>query len=101
MCSKRTIIEGITEDGQKFRPSNWAEMMAGTLQDGRLKYSPLLKPLINAEGNSCVSIDHSLKDTDPALYNHILQFAAMNRLKICHPDESNGLNSDENEDNDQ
>jgi hypothetical protein len=87
MSSKKTIIEGITEDGQRFRPSNWAEMMAGTLQDGRLKYSPLLKPMINAAGNSCVSIDHSLKDTDPQLYNHILQFAAMNRLRICHPDD--------------
>jgi hypothetical protein len=85
MCSKKTVIEGITEDGQKFRPSNWAEMMAGTMQDGRLKYSPLLKPIINQAGNSCVSIDHSLKETNLELYNHILQFAAINRLKICLP----------------
>lgn len=96
MSSKKTIIEGITEDGERFRPSNWAEMMAGTLQDGRLKYSPLLKPIMNAEGYSCVSIDHSLKDTDPQLYNHILRFAAMNRLRICRPeDATDDLDEDE------
>jgi len=88
MASKKTIIEGITEDGERFRPSNWAEMVTSTVQNGRVNYSPLLRPTLSKNGYKCVMIDHSLQQSNPSLYNHILQFAAINRLRICSDDEA-------------
>lgn len=81
----KIVIEGITEDGQAFRPSDWAERMSGSLstfRNHRIYYSPLLKPSIQNE-NKCVVLDKSLKDSNPALYDHILEFARKNKLKIC------------------
>lgn len=81
----KIIIEGVTEDGQAFRPSDWAERVSGSLstfRNHRIYYSPLLKPSIRNE-NSCVVLDKALKDSNPALYEHILEFARKNKLKIC------------------
>ena len=61
---KKIIIEGITENGRKFRPSDWAERMSGALstfgRDQRIQYSPLLQPL-TVKGVKCVAIDPRLK----------------------------------------
>lgn len=101
----KIIIEGITEDGQQFRPSDWAERVSGSLstfRNHRIYYSPLLKPSIQNE-NKCVILDKSLKISNPALYEHILDFARENKLKICGEEnaEENGEKNIEenNEDN--
>ena len=89
MCPK-IIIEGVTEKGVKFRPSDWAERLSGNLfsmRNNRITYSPLLKPTISKQGNKCVVLDHSLKNSNPLLYEHILDFAKSNNLKICEDDE--------------
>lgn len=81
----KIVIEGITEDGQQFRPSDWAERVSGSLstfRNHRIYYSPLLKPSIQNE-NKCVILDKSLKISNPELYEHILEFARKNKLKIC------------------
>jgi len=87
----KIIIEGITEDGKKFRPSDWAERIGGSLstfRNQRIYYSPKLRPsFIN--GNKCVIIDPSLEDSNPDLYNYILNFARKNRLRICGEDDNN------------
>jgi hypothetical protein len=91
----KIVIEGITEDGQVFRPSDWAERVSGSLstfRNHRVYYSPLLKPSIQNE-QKCVVLDKSLKDSNPALYNHILEFARKNKLKICGEE---ATTSDEN-----
>ncbi len=88
MCSKKTIIEGVTLEGKTFRPTNWAEMVTSFMENGRVVYSPLLQPSVTENGNKCVIIDHTLQTTNPTLYQHILQFAAMNRLRICNVPES-------------
>jgi hypothetical protein len=31
----------------------------------------------------CLVLDKSLKESNPALYHHILEFAHSNKLKIC------------------
>lgn len=85
----KIIIEGVTEDGQPFRPSDWAERVSGSLstfRNHRIYYSPLLKPSVQNE-NKCVVLDKSLKDTHPALYEHIIEFAKTNKLKICGEDD--------------
>jgi hypothetical protein len=81
----KIIIEGVTESGSKFRPSDWAERISGTLstfRNRRVYYSPLLQPLYRS-GNKCVALDPSLKETNPELYQSILNFAKSNNLKIC------------------
>ncbi|HQW57863.1 MAG TPA: DUF3579 domain-containing protein [Gammaproteobacteria bacterium] len=81
----KIVIEGVTQDGESFRPSDWAERMSGTLstfRNHRIFYSPLLRPSIQNE-HKCLVLDKSLKNTNPALYEHILEFAHKNKLKIC------------------
>lgn len=81
----KIVIEGVTEDGQAFRPSDWAERVSGSLstfRNHRIHYSPLLKPAVQNK-NACLLLDKSLKDSNPTLYQHILEFARKNKLKIC------------------
>jgi len=83
--NSKIIIEGITESGEEFRPSDWAERMSGglsTFRNQRIYYSPLLRPSIHNH-HKCLLIDKSLKDSHPGLYQHILEFAKKNKLKIC------------------
>lgn len=91
----KIVIEGVTPEGEAFRPSDWAERVSGSLstfRNHRIYYSPLLRPSIQNE-NKCVVLDKSLKDKNPALYDYILDFARKNNLKICGeespPDEKN------------
>ncbi|KTD17363.1 DUF3579 domain-containing protein [Legionella jordanis] len=84
--SKKIVIEGVTEQGKPFRPSDWAERMSGTLasfKNRRIHYSPLLQPSINNDGYKCVLLDPKLKESSPQVYQAILDFAKANNLKIC------------------
>src|SRR5205807_1705894 len=86
----KIVIEGVTPEGEAFRPSDWAERVSGSLstfRNHRIYYSPLLRPSIQNE-NKCVVLDKALKDTNPALYEHILEFARTNKLKICGEESS-------------
>ena len=88
--SKKIVIEGITEQGKVFRPSDWAERMSGTMatfKQRRIHYSPLLQPSVNHEGYKCVLLDPKLKETSPQVYQSILDFAKANHLKICGEEE--------------
>lgn len=88
---KKIIIEGITESGETFRPSDWADRMSGSLSTfhkHRIHYSPMLQPSMK-DGNKCVIVDPKLKETNPDLYKSIMEFAKTNQLKICNEDEHN------------
>lgn len=88
---KKIIIEGVTESGEAFRPSDWADRMSGSLSTfhkHRIHYSPMLQPSMK-DGNKCVVIDPKLKETNPELYASIMEFAKTNQLKICNEDEHN------------
>ncbi|MCH9770590.1 MAG: DUF3579 domain-containing protein [Gammaproteobacteria bacterium] len=81
----KIIIEGITESGENFRPSDWAERMSGSLSTFRkrhIRYSPLLQPSMRG-GHKCVILDPRLKQSNPKLFESILKFAEKNKLKIC------------------
>lgn len=87
---KKIVIEGVTEQGKPFRPSDWAERMSGTMatfKNSRIHYSPLLQPSVNHEGYKCVLLDPKLKDSSPEVYQAILDFAKANNLKICGEDD--------------
>ena len=79
------IIEGVTLDGENFRPSDWAERMCGSLSEfrqRRIHYDPRLKPLCNKAGIKCLFLDGSLATELPKLYDSIIEFAEKNNLRI-------------------
>ncbi len=85
----KIIIEGITQSGETFRPSDWAERMSGSLSTfhkRRVIYSPLLQPIMK-DGLKCVQLDPALQQSNPELYRAILDFAQQHNLKVG-PDES-------------
>lgn len=85
------IIEGMTQSGRKFRPSDWAERMSGTLAtfgpDHRIHYSPLLKPL-TIDGIKCVAVDPRLQDQFPEMFAYIMGWASNNQLKIIEKNDA-------------
>ena len=88
--NKTIVIEGVTTQGQTFRPTDWAERMSGTMasfKNSRIHYSPLLQPSVNHEGYKCVLLDPKLKESSPQVYQAILDFAKTNHLKICGENE--------------
>jgi len=91
------IIEGQTKEGRKFRPSDWAERMSGVLstfgKDHRIHYSTKLQPL-SINGIKCVALNASLKDEHPELFNHVMDFATINKLNVINgPDEIQRTNA--------
>jgi len=82
--SPEIVIQGVTESGQPFRPSDWAERLCGMMsvfgEDSRLSYSPYLKPIMTG-GIRCVVVDLRLEGLDPAAFNFLLAFARDNELK--------------------
>lgn len=81
------IIQGVTEDGSIFRPSDWAERLCGgycTLKNRRIVYSPQLCPSV-WEGVKCVLLDPSLKESHPELYESVMTFAKTNKLRLLKP----------------
>lgn len=83
---KHIIIEGITDDGHPFRPSDWAERMCanlGTFDKRRMIYSPMLQPTVK-NGHKCISIDPELAHHQPAFYKSLMDFAHSNHLRISH-----------------
>lgn len=83
------VIEGVTTQGNEFRPSDWAERMSGrmaTFKNSRIHYSPLLQPSVNRDGYKCVLLDPKLQESSPMIYQAILDFAKANQLTICGED---------------
>lgn len=82
------IIQGITQNGRKFRPSDWAERLAGLLanmdQRQRMVYSVLLLPL-NYGGVKSVAMDITLEQQSPNLFHQVLAFASSNQLTVIFP----------------
>lgn len=88
---KKIVIEGVTNQGKTFRPSDWAERMSGAMasfKNSRIQYSPLLQPSVHTEGYKCVLLDPKLKHTSPQVYQAILDFARQNNLKICNEEDN-------------
>ena len=84
------IIQGETQDGRKFRPSDWAERMSGMLStfgdDHRIHYSPKLRP-ISLDCTKCIVLHKSLEESHPGTYKQIMDFATRNNLTITESQE--------------
>ena len=82
----RYIIEGYTEDGRKFRPSDWIDRIASmgaTYDMQRLVYSDLLHPELY-EGQKCLILDTSLEEQNPGMFNYVMNFVKSNGLKMTY-----------------
>jgi hypothetical protein len=93
MTDSCIIIEGVTEDGRTFRPSDWVERLSGTLStfgpDQRLQYSRHLQPRI-VDGRRQVMINCELREENPEAFRFLLDFARANRLRVILPTEDLG-----------
>lgn len=98
MNQKKIVIEGVTESGETFRPSDWAERMSGSLctfKNRRITYSPLLQPIVK-DGNKCILLDPELRASNPSLYETIMEFAETNRLRVHDQQEADPIESSDN-----
>jgi hypothetical protein len=75
------LIEGRTNAGKPFRPSDWAERLAGVLSVFRPGYSPYAQPVVVA-GLKCVVIDTRIKELEPMAWEFICGFATDNDLPM-------------------
>lgn len=78
------IYLGVDEDGNIFRPSNWACRICGTTaycdDRKRIQYSSHLTPVV-IDGIKGIKINKSLEQENPLLYNQVIDFVKSNRLK--------------------
>jgi hypothetical protein len=83
--SQELVIQGVTQAGERFRPSDWAERLCGMMsvfgEDRHLSYSPYLKPVM-ADGLSCVVVDGRLQSIDAGAFEFLLGFARDNELRV-------------------
>ncbi len=88
--SKEFFIVGLTQDGKTFRPSDWAERLAGVMSQFRpggpqpgchLGYSSWCIPT-TLDGVSCVVVHRDLRDHELLAWEFCLNFARDNQLQV-------------------
>ena len=86
---KEFVIVGVTEDGKTFRPTDWAERLAGVMSQFRpggaqrgnhLGYSPWCLPSVRGE-TKCVVVHHDLREHDVLAWDFCIGFARDNKLR--------------------
>jgi hypothetical protein len=90
------VIEGVTEDGRAFRPSDWTERLLDSLShygsDRRARPRQHNGPERRAgqirflqaqicDGNKCLVVDLRLRDANPQAYDFLMEFVRNNRLR--------------------
>lgn len=79
------IIVGMTKEGRRFRPSDWAERLCGVMSafgaERRMTYSPYVRPG-GHDGEKCVYVDARIRDVEPLAYTFLVHFARDNELKV-------------------
>lgn len=88
--AKEVFILGQTSAGKAFRPSDWAERLAGVMSQFRpggaqpgshLLYSPWCIPT-TLNGVKCVIVNRDLRDYDPMAWDFVMNFGKDNDLQI-------------------
>ena len=88
--AQEVIILGLTVDGRTFRPSDWAERLAGVMSSFRpggaqpgshLSYSPWCVPN-TIDGVKCVVVNRELRELEPMAWDFCLNFARDNQLQV-------------------
>ena len=90
MTTKITI-KGLTIDGNKFRPSDWAERLTASIatfgRGRRMIFHPSVH-MATIDGVSCVVVDADLEQSDPMLFGFLMDFSTGNNLQITRNDNS-------------
>lgn len=92
--AKEVFILGVTRAGRTFRPSDWAERLAGVMSQFRpggaqrgshLGYSPWCVPS-SLDGIKCVIVNRELRDLEPMAWDFCVNFARDNDLQVREGD---------------
>jgi hypothetical protein len=89
---RQFYIHGVTHDGRTFRPSDWAERLAGAMSSFRpggaaggigahIGYSPYCVPQ-TLDGVRCVLVSEALRDIEPMAWDFVMNFARDNGLPV-------------------
>jgi Protein of unknown function (DUF3579) len=88
---REVFIQGVMHDGKPFRPSDWAERLAGTMScfrpdggGGRgafIGYSPYCVPRSFA-GVKGVLVSAALREMEPMAWDFVMHFARDNGLVV-------------------
>ncbi|MFT7724068.1 MAG: DUF3579 domain-containing protein [Roseateles sp.] len=90
---REVFIQGVTLDGKTFRPSDWAERLAGAMSSFRpggvrpgigahIGYSPLCVPRV-INGVKCVIVNEELRQLEPMAWDFVMNFARDNSLQVA------------------
>jgi len=85
-------IQGVTLEGRTFRPSDWAERLAGAMSSFRpgggaggigafIGYSPYCIPQV-VDSVKCVIVNEALRGIEPMAWDFVMNFARDNHLKV-------------------
>ena len=89
---RQFFIQGQTLDGRAFRPSDWAERLAGAMSCFRpggakggigsfIGYSPYCVPRLIANVKNVI-VDERLKALEPMAWDFVMNFARDNKLPV-------------------
>jgi hypothetical protein len=88
--AKEFTILGLTRDGRQFRPSDWAERLAGVMSQFRpggaqrgshLGYSPWCVPSTRGDVK-CVIVSKALREHDVLAWDFCVNFARDTDLQV-------------------
>ena len=90
---RQYVIQGTTLSGQTFRPSDWAERLAGAMSSFRpggsvggigayIGYSPYCVPQV-VDGVKCVLVNEALRGIEPMAWDFVMNFARDNQLQVA------------------
>ena len=91
--SREIFIQGLTKSGKTFRPSDWAERLAGAMSSFRpggahmgraahIGYSPYCVPTSIGEVR-CVVVNEALRELEPMAWDFVMNFARDNDLQVA------------------
>ena len=89
---REVFIQGLTSSGRTFRPSDWAERLAGAMSCFRpggmasgpmahIGYSPYCVPT-SIDNVKCVVVNEALRDIEPMAWDFVMNFARDNDLQV-------------------
>ena len=84
--NEQLIIQGVSVDNKRFRPSDWVERISASMAvfgpDNKLRYSNYVQPCV-IDGLKCMVVAENLSTKNPPAYDFIMGFANANNLRIC------------------
>ena len=96
LVPRQFVILGKTKEGDTFRPSDWAERLAGAMSCFRpggsaggigahIGYSPYCVPHV-VDGVKAVIVHEALRNIEPMAWDFVMNFARDNALVLTeHP----------------